>query len=59
MDRGNGLFPNQSPKALKFLMQSVHCSYSPSLLEVCGRCYRLTYKGNHEQGLGRCWVQNC
>mmetsp|Transcript_135354 Transcript_135354/g.191509 ORF Transcript_135354/g.191509 Transcript_135354/m.191509 type:complete len:286 (+) Transcript_135354:66-923(+) len=21
--------------------------------EVCGRCYRLTYKGNHEQGLGR------
>lgn len=21
--------------------------------EVCGRCYRLTFKGNHEQGLGR------
>ncbi|CAJ1402438.1 unnamed protein product [Effrenium voratum] len=21
--------------------------------EVCGRCYKLTYKGDHEQGLGR------
>ena len=20
--------------------------------QICGRCYRLTYKGNHEQGLG-------
>lgn len=28
-------------------------------LKVCGRCYRLTYKGNHEQGLGRAFLQNC
>ena len=25
-------------------------------LKVCGRCYRLTYKGNHEQGLGRAFL---
>ncbi|CAE7761265.1 EXPA13 [Symbiodinium microadriaticum] len=39
-----------------YITSKNYCAVNRGLFgngEVCGRCYRLTYRGGHEQGLGR------
>lgn len=47
---------NSATAQTPYITSKNYCAVNRGLFgngEICGRCYRLTYKGGHEQGLGR------